>query len=505
MGPLGFHLLGNIKCSFFRLGPLLNVGKCCRPHCAMSGVPRRYLQKMTGPAHSNQQQKSSRSSRFCVEPWDKSCFSKQFLSNPKLPPSHSGVPLGLSTSNICRSPGFLSSLTGRHAPPPSLSFQMELHGALASKAFQIQINRHIHTSPRANLLIPPQVWLLLKPAQKLFVIIIGRSFRKWWKALPPNKQDLFKENVRRHKWKLLTSLGALGVVFILFYFTHLEESPITGRSRLLVFRKEHYDYLTNLEYEGLIEEFKDQMLPERDPRHLVVQNVVDHLTECNKDLPAISETKWVVHVVDKSEVNALVLPNGQIFVYTGLLEAVQDTHQLSFMLGHEIAHVLLEHTAEMASVSHFLDFLFLISLMMIWAICPLDSLAVLGQWVQSKLKEACVDVRSGPVFWQQMDLFATLEGSPQIPEWLSTHPSHENRAEHLYRLLPEALKLRESCNCPALAHPDPRLVFLHTMNELIEKKDKRTPESEKTQDMGLSSQVQEKHTVIAAGSALEKK
>lgn len=530
MGPLCFQLLGNIKYAFFRLGPLFNMGKCCSPQWATSGVSRRYLQKMTGSAHSNQQQKSSGSSGFCVEPWNKSRFSKQFLSNPKLPPSHSSVPLCLSTSNNCRSHSFLSSLTGRHTAPPSASFQMGLHGALASKAFQIQINRRIHTSPRANLLIPPPVWLLLKPAQKLFAIIIGRSFRKWWKALPPNKQDLFKENVRRNKWKLLASLGALGVGFILFYFTHLEESPITGRSRLLVFRKEHYDFLTKLEYEGLIEEFKDQMLPERDPRHLVVQNVVDHLTKCNMDLPAISETKWVVHVVDKSEINALVLPNGQIFVYTGLLEAVEDTHQLSFMLGHEIAHVLLEHTAEMASVSHFLDFLFLISLMMIWAICPLDSLAVLGQWVQSKLKEfmfdrpygrtleaeadkvglqlaakACVDVRSGPVFWQQMDLLATLEGSPQIPEWLSTHPSHENRAEHLYRLLPEALKLRESCNCPALAYPDPRLAFLLTMNELIEKKDKSAPGSVKTHAVGLPPQVQESHTVVAAGTALEKK
>ncbi|KAJ1170437.1 hypothetical protein NDU88_002314 [Pleurodeles waltl] len=479
---------------------------------------------MTGPFHSNQQQNASTSRVFCDE-------LKQLLSNPKLPPSYTSIPLGMITYNNSRSHRFLSSLTGRHTPPLNAHLQMGLYGALASKGFQI--SRHIHTSPRANLLIPPQVWLLLKPAQKLFAIIIGRSFRKWWKALPPNKQDLFKENVRRNKWKLLASLSALGVVFILFYFTHVEESPITGRSRLLVFRKEHYAFLTNLEYEGLIEEFKDQMLPERDPRHLVVQKVVDNLTKCNGDLPAISETKWDVHVVEKSEINAFVLPNGQIFVYTGLLEAVEDVHQLSYMLGHEIAHVLLEHTAEMGSVSHVLDFLFLISLMMIWAICPLDSLAVLGQWIQSKLKEfmfdkpygraleaeadkvglqlaakACVDIRAGPVFWQQMDLAGTLEGSPQIPEWLSTHPSHENRAEHLNRLLPEALKLRESCNCPALGDPDPRLVFLLTKRELLQnfhQEGTTAPESVNTNEMSLPPQVQEKHTVLAAGNALAKK
>ena len=36
---------------------------------------------------------------------------------------------------------------------------------------------------------------------------------------------------------------------------------------------------------------------------------------------------------------------------------------------------------------HLLDFLGLIFLTMIWAICPRDSLALLGQWIQSKLQE----------------------------------------------------------------------------------------------------------------------
>lgn len=46
--------------------------------------------------------------------------------------------------------------------------------------------------------------------------------------------------------------------------------------------------------------------------------------------------------------------------------------------------------AEKASVVHLLDFLGLIFLTMIWAICPRDSLAILGQWLQSKLQEVSV-------------------------------------------------------------------------------------------------------------------
>lgn len=56
--------------------------------------------------------------------------------------------------------------------------------------------------------------------------------------------------------------------------------------------------------------------------------------------------------------------------------------------------------------------------------------------------QACVDVRASSVFWQQMELAETIQGQPKLPEWLSTHPSHENRAEHLDRLIPEVSRVQ---------------------------------------------------------------
>ncbi|XP_071421007.1 metalloendopeptidase OMA1, mitochondrial isoform X2 [Pithys albifrons albifrons] len=331
-------------------------------------------------------------------------------------------------------------------------------------AWSIHSIRSLRTSPSFQAAPVPLFWIIVKPAQKLLAIILGRSIRNWWKALPPNKRELFKESARRNKWKILLGVCSLGVVFVMFYFTHLEETPITGRARLLVFGKEHFRELSQMEYEMWMEEFKNQMLPETDPRYQVVERVVGHLSESNKDIPEVSALQWVIHVVDEPGVNAFVLPNGQVFVFTGLLDAVSDIHQLSFILGHEIAHAVLQHAAEKASLVHFLDFLSLIFLTMIWAICPRDSLAVVGQWIQSKLQEfmfdrpysrtleaeadkvglqfaakACVDVRASSVFWQQMELAETIQGQPRIPEWLSTHPSHENRAEHLDRLIPQCL------------------------------------------------------------------
>uniref|UniRef100_A0A8D0HH02 Metalloendopeptidase OMA1, mitochondrial n=1 Tax=Sphenodon punctatus TaxID=8508 RepID=A0A8D0HH02_SPHPU len=173
----------------------------------------------------------------------------------------------------------------------------------------------------------------------------------------------------------------------MFYFTHLEETPITGRSRLLVFGKEHLLELSQLEYEMWMEEFEDKMLPETDPRYKVVQKVISHISESNQDIPEVSEFKWVIHVVEEPGINAFVLPNGQVFVFTGLLSATSDVHQLSFILGHEIAHAVLGHAAERASLVHLLDFLSLIFLTAIWAVCPQDILALGGHWIQEKLKE----------------------------------------------------------------------------------------------------------------------
>ncbi|XP_004607360.2 metalloendopeptidase OMA1, mitochondrial [Sorex araneus] len=401
------------------------------------------------------------------------------------------------TPGCCsRSPGEDTGTAPRNGAPGSPPFSSQRRPAPPPASPPGPV-RGFHASPRCQASPLPLLLIILKPVQKLLAIIVGRGIRNWWKALPPNKKELLKESVRKNKWKVVFGLSSFGLLFIVFYFTHLEVSPITGRSKLLVLGKEHFRLLSELEYEALMEQFKDDMLPETDARHLGVAEVVSHLIESNQDVPGVSDINWVVHVVDSPVINAFVLPNGQMFIFTGLLNSVADIHQLCFLLGHEIAHAVLGHAAEKASLVHLLDFLGLIFLTMTWAICPQDSLALLGQWIQSKLKEymfdrpysrtleaeadrigllfaakACVDVRASSVFWQQMEFADSLQGQPKMPEWLSTHPSHGNRAEHLDRLIPQALEMREICNCPPLSGPDPRLLFKLSMKHLLEETEK---------------------------------
>ncbi|GAA6068190.1 metalloendopeptidase OMA1, mitochondrial [Tachysurus ichikawai] len=119
---------------------------------------------------------------------------------------------------------------------------------------------------------------------------------------------------------------------------------------------------------------------------------------------------------------------------------------------------------------------------MIWALCPRDSLALLGQWTQGKLVEllfnrpysrkleaeadqiglqlaakACVDVRSSPVFWRLMELSNQLSEESTTPEWFSTHPSHRNRVKQLDHLIPEVTPHKPTCPIIQLMYiyPDP--------------------------------------------------
>ncbi|ETE70270.1 Metalloendopeptidase OMA1, mitochondrial, partial [Ophiophagus hannah] len=219
-------------------------------------------------------------------------------------------------------------LTQQKARRKGVLFEATMSQRLQDVATQnIQTFRCFHGSSILKAAPAPLLLMILKPVQKLFAIILGRSIRKWWRALPPNKKELFKEAVRRNKWKITFGISSLGVIFILFYFTHLEETPITGRTRLV-----------------WMLQFQNKMLPEKDPRYQVVKKVVTHLTESNKDIPGFSEFTWTIHVAEK------------------------------------------------ASLMHFLDFFSLILLTMIWAVSPRDSLAVIGQWIQSRFQELLFDM-----------------------------------------------------------------------------------------------------------------
>lgn len=50
------------------------------------------------------------------------------------------------------------------------------------------------------------------------------------------------------------------------------------------------------------------------------------------------------------KINAFALPTREIFVYTGLIDLLEDDTLLSGVLAHEIAHVTQRHAVENVSI-----------------------------------------------------------------------------------------------------------------------------------------------------------
>jgi len=82
----------------------------------------------------------------------------------------------------------------------------------------------------------------------------------------------------------------------------------------------------------------------------VVQNkfLQDYVQRLGQKLAAQSDAaksgfQFTFTVLNVDEINAYALPGGPMFIYTGLLKAVDNEAQLAGVMGHEMAHVILRH------------------------------------------------------------------------------------------------------------------------------------------------------------------
>lgn len=171
---------------------------------------------------------------------------------------------------------------------------------------------------------------------------------------------------------------------------------------------------------------------------------------------------WQVSLIQSEQANAFCLPGGKIAVYTGILPIAGNDSALAAIMGHEIAHALLRHSAERMAQNKLVN---LGSMAAGVAISDMDTqqqkavMAVMGAGAQygvllpfsrdheSEADEvglmlaaaACYDPREAIGLWERMGQ-ASAGRAP--PEFMSTHPSGSTRIAHLERLMPQALEIR---------------------------------------------------------------
>lgn len=70
-----------------------------------------------------------------------------------------------------------------------------------------------------------------------------------------------------------------------------------------------------------------------------VDSIVTHICESNK----IDRNKIKIHILNKDEINAFALPNGNLIIYSGLILNSDNQEELTGVICHEIAHIELNH------------------------------------------------------------------------------------------------------------------------------------------------------------------
>ncbi|MBN1415908.1 MAG: M48 family metalloprotease [Bacteroidales bacterium] len=157
------------------------------------------------------------------------------------------------------------------------------------------------------------------------------------------------------------------------------------------------------------------------------------------------EFNWKITIINSDVVNAFAAPGGYLFFYTGLIKYLDKGSQLAGIMGHEVAHTDRRHSTETMTKEY--GFSVLLSILMGEESSQLEqilaSLALQGTilaYSRSNENEAdkfavyyTADTRYyNPLgvggFFEK--LLAASEGNG-IPEFLSTHPSDENRLENI--------------------------------------------------------------------------
>jgi Zn-dependent protease with chaperone function len=167
--------------------------------------------------------------------------------------------------------------------------------------------------------------------------------------------------------------------------------------------------------------------------------------------------KWEVNLIGSPEVNAFCMPGGKIAFYWGILAKLQLTDdEVAAIMGHEMAHALLEHAREQMGK----NFATQTGLRLGAALLGLgdvgDMAARMGSQLlsltysrtdetQAMAAQAGYDPRAGVTLWQKMMKASGGSGPPKL---LSTHPANTDRIRDIEGRLPRVQPMFEAAAKP---------------------------------------------------------
>ncbi|MDR2760052.1 MAG: M48 family metallopeptidase [Spirochaetaceae bacterium] len=249
--------------------------------------------------------------------------------------------------------------------------------------------------------------------------------------------------------------------FILLIFSGCITNPLTGKSTMALVNNDELFASSFQQYDEFIKE--NTVISGTAQARLVEQVGTRIRQAAEKWLAAegqgeyLSDYQWEYKLIQEDTVNAWCMPGGKIVVYTGILPITQTEAGLATVMGHEVAHALLNHgqqrmsagvlqevgaagvslaTGEKSSQTQQLAMTAYGAGSQLFGILPFsrsheneaDHIGLILMTI------AGYDPEESVPFWERM----SAQSGGNSPEFLSTHPSDSRRIGNLQGWIPEA-------------------------------------------------------------------
>jgi predicted Zn-dependent protease len=174
----------------------------------------------------------------------------------------------------------------------------------------------------------------------------------------------------------------------------------------------------------------------------IAKRIIPFTEGCN---PRSPQWRWEVNLIGSQELNAFCMPGGKIAFYYGILAKLKlDDDEVAMIMGHEVAHALLEHARERLAKTRATNGVIQLGSALFGLGNTGNALANIGGQLLtlnfSREDESEADAlglvlaakagykpAAGVTLWKKM--MAASKGAP--PQFLSTHPSGETRIQDI--------------------------------------------------------------------------